>query len=255
MSLLEIQPHFRALFRVLPLFRPPGISLRCLDSYLRKVLPPFRVCLTFGRYLPLQAFLTTISFLRIPWFFATRKSPLASNAEPFFTILLAPFPFWDLFPSEISPFDQRSPFRAACSHAFSQGCEALIQSKVPGRDSRKCKPGWCLSRNFSVPQFSLPPDILLLPVGSHLVLGLTRRVFPVDRPAASSRTSRPLCVSATLEGFRFDHRPLSPRKVTRSSHNLDLNSMGLLPRVRGISISRWRRLPCACCPLQSSLAS
>jgi hypothetical protein len=198
MSLLEIQPRFRALFRVLPLFRSPRISPWCLDSYLRKVLPPFRVCLTSGRYLPLQAFLTTISFLRISWFFAARKSPLASNTGPFETVPLASFPFWDLLPLEISPSDQLPPFRASCSPAFSQGCEALIQSEVPCRDLRNCKPGWCLLRNFSVPQFSLPPDILLPPTGSHLVLNPALKVFPADRPTASSRTSRPLCVSTPL---------------------------------------------------------
>lgn len=198
MPLLEIQPHFRALFRVLPLFRPPGISTQSSNSYLRKVLPPFRVCRTSGRYSPSQAFLTTISFLRISWFFTTRKSPLASDANQLIADLLAPCPLWDSFPSEISPFDQRSPSRVCCFHAFSQGCEALLQSKVPGRDLLNCKPDWCLSRNFSVPQFSLSLDILSLPIGSRHILGLVLKVFPTDRPTASSRTSRPLCVSSSL---------------------------------------------------------
>jgi hypothetical protein len=198
MPLLEIPPRFRALFRVLPLFRPPGISTQYSNSYLRKVLPPFRVCRTSGRYSPSQAFLTTLSFLRIPRFSAAQKSPLASDANQLIADLLAPCPLWDLFPSEISPFDQHSPSRVRCFRAFSQGCEALLQSKVPGRDLRNCKPDWCLSRNFSVPQFSLSLDILSLPIGSRHILGLVLKVFPTDRPAASSRTSRPLCVSSSL---------------------------------------------------------
>jgi hypothetical protein len=113
-------------------------------------------------------------------------------------ILLAPCPFWDLYPSEISPSACLPPFRASCSLAFSQGCEALLQTEVPCLDLRNYRPDRFLSRAFSVPQFSLAPDILPLPAGSRHALDLALKVFPADRPAASSRTSRPSCASASL---------------------------------------------------------
>jgi hypothetical protein len=112
--------------------------------------------------------------------------------------LLAPCPLWDLYPLKISPFVCLPPFRASCSLAFSQGCEALLQTKVPCRDLRNYRPGRFLFRAFSVPQFSLTPDILPPPAGSHHALGPALRVFPADRLAASSQTSRPLYASSSL---------------------------------------------------------
>jgi hypothetical protein len=49
-----------------------------------------------------------------------------------FTHALAPCPLRDSLPSEVSPPDQLPPFRASCSPAVSHGCEALLQSEVPG---------------------------------------------------------------------------------------------------------------------------
>jgi hypothetical protein len=114
------------------------------------------------------------------------------------TTLLAPCPLWDLYPSENSPFVQLPPFRASCSLAFSQGCEASIQTKVPCLDLRSCRPGRFLSWAFSTPQYSLTPDILPPPAGSRHALDPVLKVFPADRPAASSRTSRPLYASSSL---------------------------------------------------------
>lgn len=114
------------------------------------------------------------------------------------THLLAPCPLWDLYPSEIFPFVQLPPFQASCSLAFSQGCKASIQTKVPCLDLRNYRPDRFLSWAFSVPQFSLAPNILPPPAGSRHVLDLALKVFPVDRPAASSQTSRPLYASTSL---------------------------------------------------------
>jgi hypothetical protein len=122
--------------RVLPLFLRPRISTWLPDSYLLKVWRPYRGFPPPRRYSLLQAFLTTTSFLRTSWLSAVREFPLVSIAAPDSGPLTS-FPFWDFYPSEISPFDQLSPSRVSCSLAFSQGCEALLRSKVPGRNFDK----------------------------------------------------------------------------------------------------------------------
>jgi hypothetical protein len=199
------------------LVSPHGISPRfrafsgwCRFSSHRASLPGFRTA-TFARFnVPLRVSLlsggTCHCRLSLPPYpssgfrgFSLRESYRWLRTHFRITaVLLAPCPFWDFCPSEISPFAQLPPSRASCSPAFSQGCEALLQAKVPDRDPRNCRPGWCLSRDFNAPQFSLAPDILPPPAGSRHILGPARRVFPAGRPTAPSRAGPPLCVSSPL---------------------------------------------------------
>ena len=50
-----------------------------------------------------------------------------------FTRPLAPCPLRDSCSLKVSPPVQPPPFRASCSPAFSQGCEALLQTGIPLR--------------------------------------------------------------------------------------------------------------------------
>jgi len=122
----------------------------CRFSVHRGSLPDFRTA-TFARFCPplglsvlpggtrhCRLFLPPYPFSGLRGFRRYAEVPVGFERCPACADQLAPLPLWDLFPSEISPSDQLPPFRVSCSPAFSQGCEALLQSEVPGRGLHNC---------------------------------------------------------------------------------------------------------------------
>jgi hypothetical protein len=128
----EVVPRFRALLRALPLALPRRISAPSSGSSLLKVWRPhkgfpIRVVVLAVSGVPCRPILSqdlaVVHFADVRW--------LRTQAG-MFTRSLAPCPFRDSVPSEVSPSDQLPPSRASSSPAVSHGCEALLRSKVPG---------------------------------------------------------------------------------------------------------------------------